>query len=69
MKHASSSFQGTGEKGRVSIKGDTLWLSSRSSQTHDGMRAPTPNWAWAHRTESYDWMDSHSPFTAADLSD
>ena len=25
---------------------------------------PTParNWAWAHHSDSYDWMDWHSPF-------
>jgi hypothetical protein len=22
------------------------------------------NWAWAHSHDSYDWMDSHSPFNA-----
>jgi hypothetical protein len=28
------------------------------------MRNPTPgmNWAWAHHSDSYDWMDLHSPF-------
>lgn len=27
---------------------------------------PTParNWAWAHHSDSYDWMDWHSPFPA-----
>jgi hypothetical protein len=24
------------------------------------------NWAWAHNTESYDWMDSHSPSSTRD---
>jgi hypothetical protein len=24
------------------------------------------NWAWAHNTESYDWMDSHSLFSTQD---
>ncbi|MDH6147666.1 hypothetical protein OKW46_001591 [Paraburkholderia sp. WSM4179] len=23
------------------------------------------NWAWAHHSDSYDWMDWHSPFPAA----
>ena len=25
---------------------------------------PTParNWAWAHHSDLYDWMDCHSPF-------
>ncbi|MGF6781905.1 hypothetical protein [Paraburkholderia sp. GAS334] len=28
---------------------------------------PTParNWAWAHHSDLYDWMDWHSPFPAS----
>jgi len=29
-------------------------------------QTPVRNWAWAHNTESYDWMDSHSPSTTSD---
>ncbi|MGB8414761.1 hypothetical protein [Paraburkholderia sp.] len=31
-------------------------------ETHDATR----NWAWAHNNDSYDWMDSHSPFNTQD---
>ena len=30
---------------------------------------PARSWAWAHGTESYDWMDSHSPFPVSTSSD
>jgi hypothetical protein len=32
---------------------------------------PTParNWAWAHHSDSYDWMDWHNPFPATDPSE
>lgn len=68
MKYESLSFHGNGDKGRVSIEGDARWPSNRTSQAHDSKRAPAPNWAWAHSTDSYDWMDSHSPFPPSDLS-
>ncbi|MGF6779765.1 hypothetical protein P3T21_004994 [Paraburkholderia sp. GAS334] len=40
--------------------------SEEGSRVVSRTRETTRNWAWAHSNESYDWMDSHSPFTAQD---
>ncbi len=31
-------------------------------------RTKARNWAWAHHTDSYDWMDWHSPSSTAEFS-
>ncbi|MFL9915827.1 hypothetical protein PQR75_10610 [Paraburkholderia fungorum] len=45
-------------------------MGSASNQVLEVIN-PTParNWAWAHQSDPYDWMDSHSPFPAKDTSE
>ncbi|MEI6000467.1 hypothetical protein H3V53_25705 [Paraburkholderia bengalensis] len=36
--------------------------------TEKAQAAAVPrNWAWAHASESYDWMDTHSPAPVTEL--
>ncbi|MEX3984607.1 hypothetical protein AB4Y45_37215 [Paraburkholderia sp. EG287A] len=39
--------------------------ATAGEQTRHG--APSRNWAWSQRGESYDWMDSAGPFPLEDL--
>ncbi|HEX7907092.1 MAG TPA: hypothetical protein VF534_03250 [Paraburkholderia sp.] len=32
------------------------------NETRPSAPAAASSWAWAHRGEAYDWMDSHGPF-------
>ncbi|WP_429325575.1 hypothetical protein [Paraburkholderia sp. GAS348] len=34
--------------------------SEEAAQAVGKKREAARNWAWAHSSESYDWMDSHS---------
>ena len=48
-----------------SVPNDRSDVGSASNQVVERTN-PTParNWAWVHNADSYDWMDSHSPFPA-----
>jgi hypothetical protein len=67
MKYDSSSFLNIEAQGGTSVRPVTSSASSESSQATDDKKASARNWAWAHHSEAYDWMDSHSPFSPADL--
>jgi hypothetical protein len=43
-------------------------VSSEQARVESTKSAPR-NWAWAHTSDSYDWMDSHSPLPSAELLD
>ncbi|HEY1997730.1 hypothetical protein [Paraburkholderia sp.] len=67
MKDDSSNF---GKTGRVDATGDKYDKGSvleEGLQTVPQTRETVRNWAWTHSNESYDWMDSHSPFTSQDV--
>ncbi len=67
MKYNASNYLNTEAQGGTSVRRDARSKSSESSQTIDDTKASARNWAWAHHTDSYDWMDMHSPFSPADL--
>jgi hypothetical protein len=67
MKYDSLNFLNSEAQGGASVRCGVSSASSEGSQTMEDKQAPARNWAWAHRSESYDWMDSHSPFSPADL--
>jgi hypothetical protein len=43
--------------------------SNERTQTTDEKHAPANNWAWTHRSSSYDWMDSYEGFSSTEWSD
>lgn len=42
-------------------------ISNETPRPDRSTSAPASNWAWAHRGEAYDWMDSHGPLSTDDL--
>lgn len=62
MSYESPKFQDIDSARRAGDKCDAQSPSKATGRT----REPGRNWAWAHSNESYDWMDSHSPFSASD---
>jgi hypothetical protein len=62
MNHDSSIFRKRGVLSRASVDGDALSQTNGTSQKSSDTHAPARNWAWAHTTDSYDWMDRHGPF-------
>jgi hypothetical protein len=67
MKYGSSNYLDIEAQGGTSVRRGASSTSSEGSQTLDDKKAPDRNWAWAHQSESYDWMDAHSPFSPKDL--
>lgn len=67
MDYDSSCSRNTCDDCTYETRGERL-ISEEVSQPVHRTRGPARNWAWAHSHESYDWMDSHSPFGARDLS-
>jgi hypothetical protein len=63
MKYDSSNYGNGGSNSRrqdaVPELQPALQPVAEVSKTPSAAR----NWAWAHNTESYDWMDSHSLFS------
>jgi hypothetical protein len=43
--------------------------SDLGSASNHVAEVPAMNWAWAHRSDLYDWMDWHSPFPASGQSE
>jgi len=62
MDHNSMNCRNVDDVGRTSDAGDERLPSRETARTIRGTREPARNWAWAQGNESYDWMDSHSPF-------
>ncbi|NPT56401.1 hypothetical protein [Paraburkholderia elongata] len=46
---------------------DTESVLNETPRADRSTPAPASNWAWAHRCEAYDWMDSHGPFSTEGL--
>jgi len=67
MNYDSSNSRNTGCAGRASDTYEERSPSEAVSPALDKTRETARNWAWAHINESYDWMDSHSPFATQDV--
>ncbi|WP_144157398.1 hypothetical protein [Paraburkholderia sp. BCC1885] len=66
MKYDSSNAANGGSNGsRPDVRAE---IQPAVQSTPEVRKTPAPvrNWAWAHNTESYDWMDSHSPSSTRD---
>ncbi|MGF6902229.1 hypothetical protein P3T22_003506 [Paraburkholderia sp. GAS348] len=60
MKYDSSNSINIGRGERMNDKHDEGSPSEEAAQAVGKKREAARNWAWAHSSESYDWMDSHS---------
>jgi hypothetical protein len=69
MNHDSSINRKAGVRNGVHAEADAASPSHGVSQRFGSKRGAGRNWAWAHSTESYDWMDVHGPFVAAEMLD
>lgn len=66
MNDNSSNGRNIGCVGRTNDRYDeSTSLTEIRQAVHETPRAAT-NWAWINSNQSYDWMDSHSPFTTQD---
>lgn len=72
MSYDFADFQETDLQSRPGDEVNTHSPSNTARQAAgrtNSKNARTRAWAWSQGTESYDWMDSHSPFPMSDLSD
>jgi hypothetical protein len=67
MNRGALQFQTHADRSRADEHGDAPAASSNDI-VRAGEFMRSRSWAWAHASESYDWMDSHSPSLAAGLS-
>ncbi|BCG05473.1 hypothetical protein PPGU19_100410 (plasmid) [Paraburkholderia sp. PGU19] len=67
MKHDSNTSGNSGSGCRIhdSSGFDCASKSVRAATS----AASSANWAWTQSSDSYDWMDWHSPFAAVTRSD
>lgn len=66
MNDKSSKSRNMGNAEQPSDRYDESTSLVEVTQTVHDTREAATNWAWTHSNESYDWMDSHSPFTTQD---
>ena len=60
MNYDSSNSRNPSRDGGVQDTHAEIQPSAQVSPAVHKAEKPARNWAWAHNTESYDWMDSHS---------
>ncbi|RZF27298.1 hypothetical protein EVC45_23270 [Paraburkholderia sp. UYCP14C] len=65
MKRETLNFRHTDDHGGASVPAHVEVVSSKKEQA----AAVPRNWAWAHHSDSYDWMDTHTPGVGTDLLD
>ncbi len=65
MKRESLNFRNIDDHSGAGVRARVEVVSSDKAQA----AAIPRNWAWAHVSDSYDWMDSHSPAVVTDLLD
>ena len=63
--HNIDDHSGAGMRNRMSVSMALQEMPQAATSKH----APSRNWAWAHVSDSYDWMNSHSPAPSAELSE
>jgi hypothetical protein len=63
MNDKSSNSRNTDRVEQTSDRYDESTALIEVTETVHTTRETATNWAWTHSNESYDWMDSHSPFT------
>ncbi|SOE70746.1 hypothetical protein SAMN05414139_03862 [Burkholderia sp. D7] len=66
MNYDSSNSRNIGHAERTNDKYDEGSSSEEVAQAVGKKREAARNWAWAHSSGSYDWMDSHSLFSTRD---
>lgn len=66
MNYDSRNSRNISSAERTNDKYDEGSTSEEIAQAVGKTGGTSRNWAWAHSTESYDWMDSHSPFNTRD---
>jgi hypothetical protein len=69
MKHHSSTSEKSIAESFTDAGSGMLSPSNGSTRKVGVAQAPIRNWAWTHETKSYDWMDSHGPFSTSDSLD
>ncbi|MGF6723130.1 hypothetical protein P3T43_002485 [Paraburkholderia sp. GAS41] len=60
MKYEASNSRNTGRDGSLQDTVAEIQPVAQVAPAVQKAQQPTRNWAWAHHTESYDWMDTHS---------
>jgi hypothetical protein len=66
MKRESFNFRNIDDQSGAGARG---CAGVASNAKPADAKPATRNWAWAHTSDSYDWMDSHSPLPSAELLD
>ncbi|BCZ82598.1 hypothetical protein PTKU64_62730 [Paraburkholderia terrae] len=65
MKREPLNFRNIDDHSGAGVRTRIEAVSSENAQA----AAVPRNWAWAHFSDSYDWMDSHSPSVVTELVD
>lgn len=66
MSYDLSNSRNLVRAGRAGDRNDERSPGEEDSQAVYRTRETAASWAWARSNESYDWMDSHSPFDTHD---
>jgi hypothetical protein len=69
MKHDTSNTRDAGGQGGANDQHETAPATRSNAQAGGSTSASSRNWAWAHQSDSYDWMDSYTGLPATELSD
>jgi hypothetical protein len=62
MDDEQSDFKKIDDRCGANVEGD-----AGAAGAH--LKIPVQNWTWAHYSDSYDWMDWHTPCSAASSPD
>lgn len=68
MKRESLNFRNIDDHSGAGVRARVEAVSSEKTQAAQADAVPR-NWAWAHVSDSYDWMDAHSPSVVTGLLD
>ncbi|MBP0588697.1 hypothetical protein J8I87_02985 [Paraburkholderia sp. LEh10] len=68
MKRESLSFRNIDDQSGAGVRNRVVTASKQQVQAVAAQAQPR-NWAWAHISDSYDWMDSHSPVAVTEILD
>ncbi|MEZ2355050.1 hypothetical protein [Caballeronia sp. RCC_10] len=66
MRNDAMDFLGAGEQDGTNEQAEVAAGQDRRWRWKSAERAHGANWAWAHQTESYNWMDRHDLLRVSD---
>jgi hypothetical protein len=69
MRYDTSNTRFADGQGGANEPRDTADVTRGSGEKPQSATVLARNWAWAHQTDSYDWMDTHTISPSAEMLD